>query len=470
MDPLGKPPLKRRLVAILAADAVGFSRLMAADEEGTAKLLAAHRAVIDGIIEFHEGRIVNTAGDSVIAEFASPVQAVRCAVEIQDALRTRNDSRPETERLEFRIGVNLGDVMIKGNDLLGDGVNVAARIESITEPGGISVSSSVYEQIAGKLDLGFVDTGNKSLKNIDRPVRVYRVERAGVERSARSRRSSPVLPWLIGGVVAVAAAAGAWQLVWLPMQEAELKAAAQEKAQREEQLAKARAEAEAVRQRAEAEAEKTRAQAEATRRAAETEAARQRAAAEQALKQVDARAAELAEAKRSLEAQRAAESRAKAEAEVARLRADAEETKRKAAAELAAAEAIRRKAQAGSTAAPVAPAAPAVAALKTGQWNATLDCPSVNKAPARVFSMPMVRAGEALRAEYGIRDEPGWLLLEGAVTSDGSVKFSGNGVTGRRGGSRPYPASFVVRPSGSGYAGSGLLGGRECSMTLTRAG
>ena len=118
------PPVKRKLAAILAADAVGYSRAMAADEEGTVKILAAHRAVIDGIIQFHEGRIVNTAGDSVIAEFASPTQAVRCAVEVQDALKTRNDSLPEDRRMQFRIGVNLGDVMVKGDDLLGDGVNV----------------------------------------------------------------------------------------------------------------------------------------------------------------------------------------------------------------------------------------------------------------------------------------------------------------------------------------------------------
>ena len=135
-------PIKRRLVAILAADAVGYSKLMAKDEEGTMRILAAHRAMIDGIIELQEGRIVNTAGDSVIAEFDSPVQAVRCAVEIQDALRTRNDSLPEDQRLVFRIGVNLGDVMVKGDDLLGDGINVAARLESIADPGGICMSSA----------------------------------------------------------------------------------------------------------------------------------------------------------------------------------------------------------------------------------------------------------------------------------------------------------------------------------------
>jgi class 3 adenylate cyclase len=155
-------PVRRKLAAILAADAVGYSRLMAANEEGTMKILAAHRAVIDGIIEFHEERIISTAGDSVLAEFGSPVEAVRCAVEVQDALKTRNDSLPEDQKLQFRIGVNLGDVMEKGADLLGDGVNVAARLESIAEPGGICVSSSIYDQISGKLDLGFANTGTTS--------------------------------------------------------------------------------------------------------------------------------------------------------------------------------------------------------------------------------------------------------------------------------------------------------------------
>jgi len=208
-------PVKRKLAAILAADAVGYSRMMAADEEGTMKILSAHRAVIDGIIEFHEGRIVNTAGDSVLAEFASPTQAVRCAVEIQDALKTRNDSLPEARRMQFRIGVNLGDVMIKGEDLLGDGVNVAARLQSIAEPGNIYLSSSVYDQIAGKLDLGFADLGNQSLKNIDRPIHAYRIEREGrrVAPARPGRKGVPATMWvgMLLGAIALAAAAS-WYL------------------------------------------------------------------------------------------------------------------------------------------------------------------------------------------------------------------------------------------------------------------
>ena len=168
---------------------------MSTDEEGTLRILAAHRAVIDGIIEFHEGRIINTAGDSVIAEFGSPVEAVRCAAEIQDALKTRNDSLPEAQRLLFRIGVNRGDVMEKGSDLLGDRVHVAARLESIAEPAGICVSSSVYDQIAGKLDLGFVNIGTQSLKNIQRPDGQHiqpaarRARQAGIVRAFGHPRS-----------------------------------------------------------------------------------------------------------------------------------------------------------------------------------------------------------------------------------------------------------------------------------------
>mgnify|MGYP000998030178 CR=1 FL=1 len=128
MDP---HTIKRRLSCILAADAVGYSAHMGRDEVGTVRVLAAHRAVIDGIIAFHEGRIVGTAGDSVLAEFSSVVEAVRCAVEIQEAIKTRNDSLPPAQQMSFRVGINLGDVVVRENDLLGDGINVAARLETL---------------------------------------------------------------------------------------------------------------------------------------------------------------------------------------------------------------------------------------------------------------------------------------------------------------------------------------------------
>src|ERR1035437_7959171 len=196
---------------------------MGQDEEGTIQVLSAHRSVIDGIITFHQGRIVSTAGDSVLAEFSSAVDAVRCAVEIQDALRTRNDSLPEHRKMFFRLGVNLGDVVVKKEDLLGDGINVAARLESIAEPGGICISSSVYDQITGRLDLSFQDIGEQILKNISRPIRVYRVSGTApplrptlpVPPSAVPSGILKSLPWAIAAV-AVLALCGVvvWQTGW----------------------------------------------------------------------------------------------------------------------------------------------------------------------------------------------------------------------------------------------------------------
>ncbi len=177
MDATG--PVKRRLTAILAADAVGYSARMSENEERALRMLQGHRRLIDSLIADHGGRIVGTAGDSVLAEFGSSVEAVRCAVEIQEALSTRNDSLPAPERMQFRIGINLGDVIVDGSDILGDGVNVASRLESIADPGGICIASSVFDQISGKLNLGFEDIGERSLKNIGRPVRAYRLARTG---------------------------------------------------------------------------------------------------------------------------------------------------------------------------------------------------------------------------------------------------------------------------------------------------
>ena len=167
--------VQRRLAAILAADVVGYSRLMGEDEEATLRTLKAYREVIDGLIANHRGRVFGSAGDSVIAEFASPVEAVRCAIEIQKTLEERNAALPEDRRMRFRIGVNLGDVMIEGDNLLGDGVNVAARLEALAEPGGICVSGIVQQSVETKADCVFHDLGDQEVKNIARPVRTYRV-------------------------------------------------------------------------------------------------------------------------------------------------------------------------------------------------------------------------------------------------------------------------------------------------------
>ncbi len=169
-------PVQRRLAAILAADVVGYSRMMGADEEGTlARLKALRSEVIDPKLAEHGGRIVKTTGDGLLIEFDSAVAAVRNAVEAQQAINHQNAGVPEDRRLTFRVGINVGDVIADGDDILGDGVNIAARLEGIAPPGGICVSRSVVEQVEGKLDLAFEDLGEPALKNIDRPVRVYRV-------------------------------------------------------------------------------------------------------------------------------------------------------------------------------------------------------------------------------------------------------------------------------------------------------
>jgi adenylate cyclase len=181
MDDAG---VTRKLAVILAADVAGYSRLMAADEEGTLAALNARRGVIDELIGRHHGRIFTTAGDSVMAEFASAVEAVRCAAAIQDEIERRNAELPEPRRMRFRVGVNLGDVMVGGANLFGDGVNVAARLEGVAEPGGICISGAVYDQVRNKVDLGFADLGERSLKNIGYPVRVFGVHRDGVAAPA----------------------------------------------------------------------------------------------------------------------------------------------------------------------------------------------------------------------------------------------------------------------------------------------
>ncbi|TGP23995.1 MULTISPECIES: adenylate/guanylate cyclase domain-containing protein [unclassified Mesorhizobium] len=169
--------MERRLTAIFAADVVGYSRLMGLDEVGTLAALKAHRReMADGRIAEHHGRIVKLTGDGMLVEFPSVVNAVACAAEIQRAMRERNAGVPAESRIEFRIGIHLGDIIVEDNDIYGDGVNVAARIESIARPGGVAVSGSVRDNVGNRLDLAFEDAGEQVLKNIDRPVRVYHVD------------------------------------------------------------------------------------------------------------------------------------------------------------------------------------------------------------------------------------------------------------------------------------------------------
>jgi len=189
--PAQKPPtdletaaVKRKIAAILAADVASYSRLVAEDEEGTLRRLAAYREVFDDFVKRAGGRIFNTAGDSVMCEFESAVEAVRCAIDIQEALRPRNADLPPERKLQFRIGISIGDVVERGGDLLGDGVNVAARLESIAEPGGICVSRSVQEAVSNKVSVRFHDMGAREVKNIPQPVHAFSVTPPGVAAMA----------------------------------------------------------------------------------------------------------------------------------------------------------------------------------------------------------------------------------------------------------------------------------------------
>jgi class 3 adenylate cyclase len=177
---LARERIQRRLAAILAVDIAGYSRLMGADEEGTLAQLKAHRSELtDPKIEEYGGRIVKTTGDGILVEFGSVVDAVRCAVEIQEGMLSRNADGPTKKLIHFRIGVHVGDVIIDGDDIYGDGVNIAARLEGVSKPGGICVSAAVHDEIQDKVAINFENAGEQLLKNITRPVRVYRIEVTG---------------------------------------------------------------------------------------------------------------------------------------------------------------------------------------------------------------------------------------------------------------------------------------------------
>ncbi len=495
--------VKRRLTCILAADAVGYSKQMGQDEEGTIRVLAAHRAVIDGILTFHQGRIVSTAGDSVIAEFSSAVEAVRCAVEIQEALKTRNDSLPEHRQMHFRVGVNLGDVVVKNDDLLGDGVNVAARLETMAEPGGICISSSVYDQITGKLDLGFQDIGEQSLKNISRPIRVYRVSGATAPvrpplpaPSATSGARFPVR-WAIGAVAVVAiGAAVAWQGGWLrssPTDSAKGTTMARPAmpmpaAPMAEKGAPAVAvvDTNAIRAQAESDAQRMRSEAEAVKRAAD---------AELALARSEAEAGRAARAKAEGDAA-AARLRAQAEADAARIRAAAEvsaartrsEAEAARAAEVQAAKSaqaqreIDAKARETVAAAPAAVAvdksarsAPGSAGSFDGMWNVTVECAKhPDGASGYVINLVAEVKDGVLHGGRGADGAADSFRLQGNIQPDGTARLDAKGVTGDpkyllKGGrpGMPYAYDVVARFEGSRGTGRRVQL-RACQLTFVK--
>jgi TolB-like protein/class 3 adenylate cyclase/cytochrome c-type biogenesis protein CcmH/NrfG len=215
--------VKRKLTAILSADVKGYSRLMGEDEEATVRTLNVYKEVMAKLIQQHHGRVVDAPGDNVLAEFGSVVDAVRSAVEIQRELKARNADLPENRRMEFRIGVNLGDVIEDGEQILGDGVNIAARLESLSEAGGICISGTVFDQVRNKLELGYDYLGEQSVKNIALPVRVYKVlmepEEAGKvtgEKKAKPRKWQKPVSILLAILIVVAAVVVIWRLYLHP--------------------------------------------------------------------------------------------------------------------------------------------------------------------------------------------------------------------------------------------------------------
>ena len=212
-----EPSIQRRLAAILAADIAGYSRLMHEDEPATVRDLKAHQSVILPLIARHGGRIIDTAGDGIMAEFPSVIGATECAVEIQTVMAERNEGVPESRRMRFRIGINLGDVIHDETRIYGDGINIAARLEALAPSGGVLVSNTVYDQVRGKLPLSFEDVGERQVKNIERPVRMYQLHIPGASSRATPLRRPALLTdrkrWIVGGLAAflvLIGGGGAW--------------------------------------------------------------------------------------------------------------------------------------------------------------------------------------------------------------------------------------------------------------------
>jgi len=221
--------MKRKIAAIFAADIAGYSRLVAEDEEETLRRLAAYRSVTDDFIAKAGGRIFNTAGDAVLAEFPSAVEAVRCAIDIQESLRTRNMAYPPSRQMSFRIGITIGDVVERDGDLLGDGVNIAARLEGLAEVGGICVSRAVHEQVANKLSVQFADIGAQEVKNIPTPVHAFMVAMRREDGTyatpqvrkpaAKSNTASPAWMWPLAVTIVCIAAIGVGGFLYLTKME-----------------------------------------------------------------------------------------------------------------------------------------------------------------------------------------------------------------------------------------------------------
>jgi class 3 adenylate cyclase len=314
-DPAEGAPstLTRRLATILSADVAGYSRMMGEHEEATVQTLRGHRAVFDTLLKQHHGRIFNTAGDAILAEFPSAVEAVRCATEIQSALQTRNEHLPAGQKMLFRMGINVGDVLVQDGDLLGDGVNVASRVQSVAEPGGICITGSVYDQIQNKLSLQFKPLGDQRFKNISQPIRTFTIthgEGGALPVSNRFGRSLARAVAVVGAIaVVVLAAAGYWLYRDNEAKRLEQAALTTELAAEKRAAQAARSATEDQSRRAnefESKAERERLAGESAKRDARVEAKAQSVA--EAQRRADAERKQLDEEKRRLEVERKASS------------------------------------------------------------------------------------------------------------------------------------------------------------------
>jgi class 3 adenylate cyclase len=425
-----QPALQRRLATILSADVAGYSRMMGEHEEATVQTLRGHRAVFDALLKQHHGRVFNTAGDAILAEFPSAVEAVRCATEIQAALQTRNEHLPPELKMQFRMGINLGDVVIQEGDLLGDGVNVAARIQTVAEPGGICISGSVYDQIQNKLSLQFKPLGEQQFKNIGQPIRTFTITHGeGGALPASLRRPSASATRTVA-IVAIAGAAvvagGFWlyrasetkvseQSALSAQLEAEKKVAEEARRTAEEQSRRATA--------AEAKAERERLVAEATKREAVLQAQLQ--TAEEARRRAEAERKRLDEDRQRTEAEkrtsdaRAGEARAAEEKRAAEARAEAEKSQRVA------------TATPSATGAKVAPGAgQAVAGSTTkfdGAYNGMMCNFPDNPARKYCWAVPVKLQNGAATATWRSRIAGKWASAQFTVGATGGVKVAVDG-------------------------------------------
>jgi class 3 adenylate cyclase len=418
--------IERRLATILSSDVADYSRLMGSNEEATVQALRGHRAVFEALLKQHHGRIFNTAGDAILAEFPSAVEAVRCATEIQSALQTRNEHLPDDQKMLFRMGINLGDVVVQGGDLLGDGVNVAARIQAVAEPGGICISGSVYDQIQNKLSLQFKPLGDQSFKNIAQPVRTFTITHAegGGRLPSSMRRPGAKSPAMIAGValaVIALGAAGYWFYRDSESKRAEQAAMAVQLEAQKKVADEARKLADESSKRAldaESKAERERLVAESTKREAALQA--QLASAEDARRRAEADRKRVDDERlRAEEAKRQAEARAEAERQ---------ETERRAA-EAKAAEAQKAATKKGP--AGVNKNAPPAAVVASGKFDGSYVgqfCNFPNDS-ARKFCWPVTLKFDGGEADlsWPSRVKGKYTTLHATVVANGAVNVTLNG-------------------------------------------